>query len=130
MSALPDTVKTWVDHLAFAVLATTNPDGSPQMTVHWVARDEDDLLMSSVRGRRHALNVERDPRVSVLVMNPVNPYAYFEVRGTASITEEGGRELIDDLFEKYRGVRPAPDKPEYVRLVIRVPPQRILTFGI
>jgi PPOX class probable F420-dependent enzyme len=130
MSALPDAAKGWVDGLAFAVLATVNADGSPQSTVHWIARDGDDLLLSTVRGRRHARNVERDPRVSVLVPNPDDPYAYVEVRATAIVTEEGSRELIDDLSEKYRGIRPYKwDKPENVRLVIRVPPERVASFG-
>ena len=130
MSALPDAAKGWVDGPAFAVLATVNADGSPQSTVHWIARDGDDLLLSTVRGRRHARNVERDPRVSVLVMDPANGYAYVEVRATAIVTEEGGRELIDDLCEKYRGVRPYPwDQPDTVRVVIRVPPDHVVWHG-
>ncbi|MFJ5730870.1 pyridoxamine 5'-phosphate oxidase family protein [Streptomyces paradoxus] len=45
-----------------AVLATVNPDGSPQTSVVWVARDGDDLLLSSAAGRRKVTNVERDAR--------------------------------------------------------------------
>jgi PPOX class probable F420-dependent enzyme len=130
MTALPDTVKAWLDGQAFVSLATVNADGSPQSTVHWVARDGDDLLLSTVRGRRHANNLERDPRVSVLLIAPENPYAYLEVRATARVTEEGGRELIDDLMEKYHGRRPYPwDGPDAVRLVIRVPPEHVVAHG-
>jgi PPOX class probable F420-dependent enzyme len=130
MTALPDTVKAWLDGQAFVSLATVNADGSPQSTVHWVARDGDDLLLSTVRGRRHADNLERDPRVSVLLIAPENPYAYLEVRATARVTEEGGRELIDDLMEKYHGRRPYPwDGPDAVRLVIRVPPEHVVAHG-
>jgi PPOX class probable F420-dependent enzyme len=130
MTALPDTVKAWLDGQAFVSLATVNADGSPQSTVHWVARDGDDLLLSTVRGRRHATNLERDPRVSVLLIAPDNPYAYLEVRATAQVTEEGGRELIDDLMKKYHGRRPYPwDGPDAVRLVIRVPPEHVVAHG-
>jgi PPOX class probable F420-dependent enzyme len=130
MTALPDTVKAWLDGQAFVSLATVNADGSPQSTVHWVARDGDDLLLSTVRGRRHANNLERDPRVSVLLIAPENPYAYLEVRATARVTEEGGRELIDDLMEKYHGRRPYPwDGPDAVRLVVRVPPEHVVAHG-
>jgi PPOX class probable F420-dependent enzyme len=130
MTGIPDTAKAWLDATTFPTLATVNADGSPQTTIHWVIRDGDDILMSTVRGRRHADNVERDPRVSVLLIAPDNPYAYLEVRATAHVTEEGGRELIDDLMEKYHGRRPYPwDKPGAVRLVIRVPPEHVVAHG-
>lgn len=124
---LPEKARAWLDRPVFVSLATVNRDGSPQSTVHWVARDGDDLLLSTVRGRRHANNLERDPRVSVLLISPDNPYEYLEVRATATVTEQGGRELIDDLNEKYRGVRPYPhDGPDAVRLVVRVPPEHVV----
>jgi PPOX class probable F420-dependent enzyme len=131
MASLPDRAKEWIDApTAFPTLATVNADGSPQTTIHWVARDGDDLLISTVRGRRHADNVERDPRVSVMLIAPDNPYAYLEVRATATVTEEGGRELIDDLMEKYHGRRPYEwDGPDAVRLVIRVPPEHVVFHG-
>lgn len=130
MASLSDAAKQWLDAPTFVSLATVNADGSPQSTVHWVARDGDDILLSTVRGRRHANNVERDPRVSVLLIAPDDPYKYLEVRGTATVTEEGGRELIDDLMEKYHGRRPYPwDAPDAVRLVIRVPPDHVVDRG-
>ncbi len=130
MTSLPDVAKAWLDSAAFPTLATVNADGSPQSTIHWVTRDGDDILMSTVRGRRHANNVERDPRVSVMVLAPDNPYAYLEVRATAVVTEEGGRELIDALCAKYRGFAPYPwDAPGAVRLVIRIPPEHVVLHG-
>jgi PPOX class probable F420-dependent enzyme len=131
MGSLSDAAKRWLDDKTFVSLATVNADGSPQSTVHWVTRDGDDILLSTVRGRRHANNVERDPRVSVLVIAPEDPYKYLEVRGTATVTEEGGRELIDDLMEKYHGRRPYEwDTPDAVRLVIRVPPDHVVARGV
>jgi PPOX class probable F420-dependent enzyme len=110
-------------------LATLNADGTPQQTVHWVARDGDDVLMSTVRGRRHERNLRRDPRASVLVFPTDDPYRYVEVRGPVSLTEEGGRELIDDLSEKYRGVRPYPgDKPANVRVLVRLHPEHVVEY--
>jgi PPOX class probable F420-dependent enzyme len=130
VNALPENAKAWLDGEAFVTLATVNRDGSPQSTIHWVARDGDDILLSTVRGRRHANNVERDPRVSVMVLAPDNPYSYLEVRATATVTEEGGRELIDAMCAKYRGITPYPwDQPDAVRLVVRVPPEHVVFHG-
>jgi PPOX class probable F420-dependent enzyme len=130
MTVLPDIAKEWVDAKTFPTLATINRDGSPQTTIHWVTRDGDDILMSTVRGRRHADNLERDPRVSVLLIAPDDPYAYLEVRARALVTPEGGRELIDDLMEKYHGRRPYEwDGPDAVRLVVRIPPEHVVLHG-
>ena len=130
MAALPQKARDWLDQPVFVTLATINRDGSPHSAVHWVTRDGDDILLSSVRGRKHSDNVERDPRVSVLAIAPDNGYAYLEVRARASITTEGGRELIDMLCEKYRGITPYPwDKPDAVRTVIRVPPEHVVLHG-
>jgi PPOX class probable F420-dependent enzyme len=130
MASLPDVAKEWLDATTFPTLATVNADGSPQTTIHWVARDGDDILMSTVRGRLHANNLERDPRVSVMLLAPDDPYAYLEVRATAHVTTEGGRELIDDLMEKYHGRRPYEwDGPDAVRLVVRIPPEKVVLRG-
>lgn len=131
MTPLPEKVKELVDGPNFVTFGTTGPDGTPQLTVHWIARDGDDLLLSTVRGRKKELNLRANKRVSVMMIDPADPYAYFEVRGTATVTEDGGRELIDDLHEKYRGARPYPwDPPEAVRVVVRVPPEHVVTRGL
>ncbi|MFD1272395.1 pyridoxamine 5'-phosphate oxidase family protein [Streptomyces kaempferi] len=44
---LNDAARRLLDDVNPAVLATVNPDGSPQTSVVWVARDGDDLLLSS-----------------------------------------------------------------------------------
>lgn len=123
---LPDGAKTLLDDKTFATFATVNDDGSPQLTVHWVARDGDDVLLSTLKGRKKERNLRRNPKAAVLVIDPANPYTYLEVRGTVTMTEEGGRELIDDLSEKYKGQRPWPnDAPDAVRVVCRLTPESV-----
>lgn len=130
MSALPDSVKPWFDAPEFAVIATVLPNGSPQQSVVWIERDGDDLLVSTVKGRRKHLNLERDPRVSVLVYPRDNPYSYVEVRGTATMTEEGGRELIDRLCNAYTGADryTMDDGTDNVRVVVRITPDKVVTL--
>lgn len=126
MATLPDSVRKLVDDVNFAVVATVNPDGSPQTSVLWIKRDGDDLLFCTVRGRRKERNMTRDPRVSVTVINSADGYEYAEIRGTVSITEEGGRELIDDLSRKYVGSGFRTEPPEVVRVVVRVTPTHVV----
>ncbi|KNB51447.1 PPOX class F420-dependent oxidoreductase [Streptomyces caatingaensis] len=132
MSAvLSDDLKQYLDdNPAFVTVATLQPDGSPQLSVTWVKRDGDDLLISTTVGRRKERNLRRDPRVTVLVNPPNAPYTYAEVRGHATITTEGGAELIDELSRKYTGKDYADFNPaaaeDAQRVVVRVTPRKVV----
>ena len=131
MSAIPAEAHSFFDDPEFATIATILPDGQPHLSVVWVARDGDDLLVSTVKGRRKHLNLERDPRVTLLVYPADNPYSYVEVRGTVTMAEEGGVELIDRLAAKYRGLDRYPwdDGTGNVRDVVRLRPERGVVHG-
>ena len=115
----------------FATVATLNPDGSPQLSIVWVTTDGDDVVFSTIEGRRKTLNMERDPRVSLIVCPPDAPYTYAEVRGTATMTTEGGRELIDRFAREYTGAEryTADDGTDNVRVVVRVRPAKVIVRG-
>ncbi|AUG78058.1 Pyridoxamine 5'-phosphate oxidase [Kitasatospora sp. MMS16-BH015] len=123
---LSDKAKALLDDKSFVVVSTIQPDGSPQASVVWVKRDGEDVLFSTVQGRRKHLNMARDPRVSVVVNPPETPYTYVEVRGEVEMTTEGGRELIDELSRKYLGHDYQNDGPEDVRVVCRVTPRKVV----
>ncbi|MEU8585119.1 PPOX class F420-dependent oxidoreductase [Streptomyces abikoensis] len=132
MSAvLSEDLKKYIDdNPAFVTVATVQPDGSPQLSVTWVRRDGDDLLISTTVGRRKERNLRRDPRVTVLVNPPNAPYTYAEVRGTADITTEGGDELINELSRKYTGKDYADFNPaakdDAQRVVVRITPRKVV----
>jgi len=103
------------------VLATVNPDGSPQTSAMWVGRDGSDLLFSTVEGRVKHRNMLRDPRVSVTVIDSADPENYVELRGrVSSITPDIGRRVDTGLSWKYNGRDPDPDPPGAVRVVVRI----------
>ncbi|MGF7236865.1 MAG: PPOX class F420-dependent oxidoreductase [Frankia sp.] len=126
---LPEKARQLADAPTYVTLATIRPDGSPRLTVLWVARDGDDLLLSTVRGRAKERDIARDPRVSLLFLDQLEPYGYVEVRGAATLSEEGGSELIDALAVKYTGEPYKWDDSEEIRVVVRVSPERVLTFA-
>ncbi|MFF7990270.1 PPOX class F420-dependent oxidoreductase [Kitasatospora xanthocidica] len=124
---LSDRAKALIDGKSFAVVSTIQPDGSPQSSVVWVKRDGDDILFSTVEGRRKHLNLVRDPRVSILLNPADSPYEYLEARGEVSMTTEGGRDLIDELAAKYRGVdKYTWDGPDDVRVIVRLRPRKVV----
>ena len=127
---IPDSARQILDGPEFAVLSTLEPDRQPQSSVVWFERDGDDLLMSTVQGRRKHANLVRDPRATVLVYPKDNPYSYVELRGAVTMTEEGGRELIDRLCRAYTGAdRYTGDGPDDVRVVVRLTPSKVVALG-
>ena len=127
MTALNDLAKRLIDEKTFAVVATVNPDGSPQSSVIWIKRDGDEVLFSTIRGRRKTRNLERDPRVSVTLYDPADPYRYVEVRGPVTLTEEDGPELIQELLRKYDGTPFTEGDPANVRVVVRLTPTKVIS---
>ena len=117
---LNDEIRRLLDGPNYAVLATINPDGGPQTSAMWVGRDGDDVLFSTVAGRRKHRNLERDPRASVSVIDHEDPENYVELRGRVSIEEDVGRAFDTALSWKYDGRDPDPDPPGAVRLVLRM----------
>ncbi len=109
-----------LDGKNYAVIATVNPDGSPQTSVVWVGRDGDDLVFSTVEGRVKHRNMLQDPRVSVTVIDSSDPENYVELRGRVSMTPDVGRRVDTELSWKYDGRDPDPDRPGAVRVVIRM----------
>ncbi|MEI6361574.1 MAG: PPOX class F420-dependent oxidoreductase [Actinomycetes bacterium] len=128
MAALPEKAKTLLDSPEFATIATLNPDGQPQLSIVWVERDGDDVLVSTILGRQKHRNLERDPKVTVLVCPKDSPYEYAEIRGTAAMSEEGGRELIDRLCTKYTGGEryAGDDGTDNVRVIVRITPTKVV----
>ena len=127
--SLSDATVALVDGKNYAILATINPDGSPQTSVLWVGRDGNDLLFSTVAGRVKHRNMERDPRVSVTVLDSADPENYVELRGRVSMTRDVGRALDTRLSWKYDGRDPGEDRPGAVRVVVRMVVEKVTGYA-
>ena len=127
--SLSDATLALLDGKNYAILATINPDGSPQTSVMWVGRDGTDLLFSTVAGRVKHRNMERDPRVSVTVLDSADPENYVELRGRVSMTPDVGRALDTRLSWKYDGRDPGEDRPGAVRVVVRMVVERVTGYA-
>ena len=104
MASLNDQpVRELLEQPNFAVISTLNDDGSILDTVVWINTENGAVAVNSAKGRKWPTNLERDPRVTVLVYEGGNPYNYVEIRGRASATAEGADDHINALTEKYIG---------------------------
>jgi PPOX class probable F420-dependent enzyme len=109
-----------------AVISTLNSDGSVLSTVVWINSDGDSVAVNSARGRRWPANLQREPRVTVLVYEQGNPYNYVEIRGRASATTEGADEHINALTKKYIGQDEYPFRqPGEERIKFVIQPEHV-----
>jgi PPOX class probable F420-dependent enzyme len=112
----------------FATVGTLAADGSPQLSVVWVDWDGESVLFNTAAGRAKPRNLARDPRVSILVTGQ-DGYRWVAVSGTAQLTSEGADAHIDKLARKYTGDG-WEAKPGEQRLLVRVRPERVSSYGL
>jgi PPOX class probable F420-dependent enzyme len=127
---LDEQVKELLDERSFAVLATLNPDGTPQTSVIWAARDGDTLIFTTHDYRQKARNLRRDPRASVTVFAADNPYRTVNIRGTVELVDDPDRSLSVTLTRRYLGQDPPADPPGSRRLIGRFTAQHISGFSV
>lgn len=104
---LNDAARELIGKGADATLVTLNPDGSPQVSVVWVALQStpegDELVTAHLAEHKKVRNVRSDPRVAVTIVSVDDPGAsmrpYLAVNGTARIVEGGAPELLKELAE-------------------------------
>jgi PPOX class probable F420-dependent enzyme len=128
MPELPQLARDLLDGKNFASVATLQSDGSPQSSLVWVKRDGDDVLFSTIRGRRKTTNMLADPRVSVLVTDVTDPNRYAEIRGRAEITDDPPAALIHELSYKYDG-HTFDLPPGQQRVIVRVRPAHVVVVA-
>jgi PPOX class probable F420-dependent enzyme len=113
----------------YAVISTLNANGSIHNTVVWIDAEDGAVAVNSAVGRLWPTNLQRDPRIGVLVFKAGDPYHFVEIRGTVKSSLENADEHIDRLAKKYLGVDEFPGRrageqrikfviePEHVRYV-------------
>jgi len=112
------------DTRAFLFLATTMPDGSPQVTPIWFNTDGEYLLINSAKGRVKDRNMRARPQVAATILNPTEPYRYLQIRGTVvEIVEENALAHIDALSHKYHNKPWVPNSPDEVRVIYKIKPE-------
>jgi len=129
--AIPEKFRDLFQKRAFANLATLMPDGRPQVTPVWIDYDGSKILVNTAKGRVKDKNMRRDPRVSVSISDPENPYRYLEVRGKVSeVTETGADAHIDKMAKKYLDKDKYPFRqPGEVRVIFKITPEKTSSNG-
>jgi PPOX class probable F420-dependent enzyme len=131
MAALPEKAREFLQQPYVAEVTTIRPDGSPHTTVVWVDVDTEEVLFNTAVGRAKERYLRKDPRVSLIVVDPEDPYRWVSVTGTAELDTQGADEEIDKLSKKYLGKDEYPwRKPDEQRINVRIHPERVETTGL
>jgi PPOX class probable F420-dependent enzyme len=116
---------------ALAHVATLGPEGEPQSNPVWFDWDGEHVKFSQTKTRQKYRNLRRDPRVSLSIVDPENPYRYLEIRGVVDrIEEDPDLSFINAMAKKYLGMDEYPyHRPGDERVVVFVEPRHTTHMG-
>ncbi len=111
-----------------SVLATSDLDGAPQTSVIFITQEGDDIVFSTIKGRRKTTNMLRHPGVNLLVHRlPVGdaypPYA--TISGPVELVDDPDGSFHQVMYDIHMGGATPPAEPGAERVIVRMKPDRI-----
>ncbi len=116
-------------------LVTVMPDGQPQATPIWCDMEGDFIRINTTKGRQKDRNMARDAKVTVLAIDPTNPYRWLEVRGVIDHSDESnGVDVINALSALYRNDpdyygRNSAQRDKETRITYYIKPTKVNAAG-
>lgn len=135
IAVIPDSHRDLLDRPVVVTLVTLMPDGQPQATPVWCDFDGEFVRVNTARGRQKDKNMSARPQVTVLAIDPENPYRWMEVRGrVASMDDAEGVNHINKLSGEYVNqpdyyARQPERRGKEQRVMVRIMPTRVITGG-
>jgi PPOX class probable F420-dependent enzyme len=132
MAELPDNVRTFLQDTRFAVIGSTNRDGSPHLTALWYELRGDTVLMNTGTASKKVRNLKRDPHASVVVVDSKEA-RHVTLEGTVTFDDSNVLEDLTALATRYAGNEAGPNiaaniaKIPHVSVILHV--DRVKTFG-
>jgi PPOX class probable F420-dependent enzyme len=113
-----------------AVLATNGRGGQPQVSALWFLYDDDQIKLSLNNSRQKLKNLQRDPRCTLFILDPQNPYRTLEIRARAELTPDPDYALSAKVSQKYDNADfRKMDQPGQSRYLVTLEPLKYNTWG-
>lgn len=119
------------------VLTTLMPDGRPQSCLMWCDTDGECARINTTAERQKGRNMRRDPRVTLLLIDPEDTTRFMEIRGEVELAQEGAVEHLDALTRRFTAhpqfygyVYPRQQQAQETRLIGRIRATRITLDAI
>ncbi len=114
---------------ALASVATIGPNGEPQVNPVWFDWDGSHLRFGVTMQRQKYRNLRKNPRISISIVDPANPYRYLEIRGEVVRFEpDADSTFVNSLAKKYMGLDEFP-YPSGDHLSVVVQPLHVSHVG-
>ena len=111
---------------AVAFVGTIGKRGEPQVTPIWFFWDGERVRLSLVEGRQKLRNLQRDPRISLVLVDPAQPTYYLELRGRVDeLTPDPDLAVERAVAEKYTGAWEDVEPPGTTRYATSILVERI-----
>jgi PPOX class probable F420-dependent enzyme len=115
------------------VLTTMMPDGTPQSSLVWVDYDGENVLISTTLERQKGRNMQANPKVAILVIDPKDSSRWIEIRGRVrEMSEEGAKGHADKLTQRYtrkqylyRDIYPPEQRGKETRVIVKIEPIKV-----
>ncbi len=128
MAGIPESHADLIGAPHLAHLATTNKDGSPQVSPIWLLRDGETIVFSTTEERRKTKNMRRTPTIALSIVDPENPFRYMELRGPVVIESDPDKRLPPELWRLYVGQGEVPGDSE-TRVIVRFTPTHVVAVA-
>ncbi len=111
-------------------LATTMKDGSPQVSPVWADLEDDYIMINTAEGRIKHINVLRDPRVAISIVDQNNPLDMTAIRGIVEkIIPDYDYQHANKLTKKYLGVDKYPFRRDNEkRVIFKIKPEKVFVL--
>jgi PPOX class probable F420-dependent enzyme len=109
----------------YAHVATIGADGTPRNSPVAFEWDGAVLRFSTTRGRLKARDIQRNPRVSISILDPDAPLRHVQIRGTATLEDDPTAAFADQITQRYMGRPYSGDRA--ARVIVTVVPDSLRT---
>ena len=129
-NAIPESHADLLDTPNTAVLTTVGTDGQPQSTAVWFLRDSDGTVKTSLTtDRQKYKNLTRNPRATLFVIYPTNPFRTIEVRATVELAPDPDKALLPVFADRYGVPVEVLQQAGGNRVVATLNPVRVVVNG-
>jgi len=105
------------------VVGTKRDDGSVQLNPVWFELKDGFIWLNSNTNRAWPKNLQRDPDLTMLLVDPKTPDRYAQIRGrVVSLIPDPKHEVIDRLAHRYTGKKFRELEPGEHRVTLKIKP--------
>ena len=130
---IEEKVREFLEQPRMCVMATTNRDGTPQLTPMWYDLADDVVILNTQRGLLKERNLRRDPRMAICVEDGPR---YVTLSGRAEIVEDRTvqEREVNRMAIRYVGLRLGPTRWQVIahadRVGVHLHVDRVVARGI